>query len=97
MRVVDGGGGAVPGTDQAPLVQEETECAPDDPPMIPLPFLPHLSRAAPFAHGMDQRDPLAVSPPSTVGAARKRVVHAVCVLKSRAKRVRSGPCGNHAR
>jgi hypothetical protein len=32
--------------------------------------------------------------PSTVGAATNRLVHAVCVFKSRAKRVRSGTWGN---
>ena len=53
MRVVDVGGGAVPGTHQAPLVQDETEFATDNPPMIALPLLADLGGAAPFPHGMD--------------------------------------------
>jgi hypothetical protein len=51
MRVVDVGGGAIPGTDQAPLVQDKTEFATDNPPMSTLPFLTQLGRAAPSRMG----------------------------------------------
>jgi hypothetical protein len=54
MRVVDVGGGTVPGTNQAPLIQDETELPAHNPPMITLPFLANLHGTAPFAHGVDQ-------------------------------------------
>lgn len=59
MRGVDVRRGAIPGTDQAPVVQDETELAPNNSSMIPLPLLAHLGGAAPFPHGMDQLDPIA--------------------------------------
>jgi len=40
MRVVDVGRSAIPGTNQAPLVQDETQLATHNPPMIALAFLP---------------------------------------------------------
>src|ERR671937_738379 len=59
MRVVDVGCRAVPGTNQPPLIQDETQFAPHNPPMIALPFFAHLRRAAPFPHRVDQLDPIA--------------------------------------
>jgi hypothetical protein len=73
MRVVDVGGGTILGTGQAPLVQDKTEFAADNPPMVPLPFLPNLGWAAPLTHGMDQLMPELSATPSTVGAAREHV------------------------
>ena len=67
LKIRGVGGGAVPGTDQAPLVQDGAQFAAHNTAMVTLAFLAHLG-----------------------GAARNRAVHAVCVLKSRAKRVRSG-------
>ena len=51
MRVVDIGGGTVPRTNQRPLVQDKTELASDDPPMIALAFLADLRWATPFRMG----------------------------------------------
>jgi hypothetical protein len=93
--VVDVGGGAVPGTHQAPLMQDETEFAAANPARMARPLLAALGWAAPFPHGVDHVDAVAVRPPKTVGAAQKRAVHAVWVFKSRATRVRSGTCGNN--
>src|SRR5438105_7443926 len=71
MRVVDVGCGAVPGTDQAPLVQDETEFAADNPAMIPFAFLPNLGRAASFPHGVNQLDAIAVSDAQHRGRSQK--------------------------
>ena len=60
MRVVDIGGGTVPRTNQPPLVQDKTELASDDPPMIALAFLADLRWATPFPHGVNQLNPVAV-------------------------------------
>jgi hypothetical protein len=60
MRIVDVGSRAVPGTNQAPLVQDAAELPAANPPMIALALLPYLGRAAAFPHGMDQLDPIAV-------------------------------------
>src|SRR5215471_10205973 len=61
MRVVDVGGDAALGTNPAPLIQDETEFAADNPAMIALPLLADLGGATPFPHGVDQLDPIAVS------------------------------------
>src|SRR5438477_8771473 len=71
MRVVDVGCGAVPGTDQAPLVQDETEFAADNPAMITFAFLPNLGRAASFPHGVNQLDAIAVSDAQHRGRSQK--------------------------
>ena len=60
MRVVDVGGGTVPGTHQPPLIQDETELPAHNPPMITLPFLAHLHDTAPFAHGVEQLDLISI-------------------------------------
>src|SRR5262247_1637505 len=60
MRIVDVGGGAIPRTDQTPLVQDKTKFPTDNPSMITLAFLANLGRAASFPHGMDQLDPIGV-------------------------------------
>ena len=71
MRVVDVGGGAVPGTHHAPLVQDEAELATNNPPMMALALLPNLGRAAPFPHGVDQRDPRGVRHAQHGGSSQK--------------------------
>ena len=98
MRVMDVGGGAVPRTDQPPWIQDEAEFASHNPPMITLAFLAHLRWAAPFPHGVDQLDAIAVSDTQHGGSGQKASgPRRVWVLKSRAKRVRSGTCGNNGR
>jgi hypothetical protein len=52
MRVLDIRYGADPGADQALLIQDETEFATYNPPMIALPFLANLGRATPFPDGV---------------------------------------------
>jgi hypothetical protein len=61
MRVVDIGGSAVPGTNLAPLIHDETEFAADNPAMIALPLRADLGGAAPFPYGVDHLDPIAVA------------------------------------
>ena len=56
MGVVHIGGGAVPGTHQAPLVQDEAELPADNPAMIALPLLAYLIGTPSFAHRVDQLD-----------------------------------------
>jgi len=56
------------------LVQQQAECAADHPAVIREAFAADLLEAAAFAHGVDQRDPLGVNAPSTVGAAKKTCV-----------------------
>src|SRR4029450_2931153 len=60
MRVMDIGRGTIPGTDQAPLVQDKAPLSPDNPPMITLAFLANLRWATPFPHGVNQLNPVAV-------------------------------------
>src|SRR5262249_31048687 len=60
MGVMDGGGGTVPRANHAPLVQNVTELAAHNPAMMTLPLLPNLRHAAPFPHGVDQLDAIAV-------------------------------------
>jgi hypothetical protein len=60
MRVMDIGCGVVPGANQPPLVQDKTQFAAHNPPMIALPFFANLSWAASFPHRVDQLDPIAV-------------------------------------
>ena len=71
MRVVDVGGGTVPGANQAPLVHDETELATDNPPMIAQALLADLGGAAPFAHGVDQLDPVGVRHPQHGGGSQR--------------------------
>ena len=49
----DIGGGTRPSHDQAPLVEQQTEVAPDNPAMIGEAFAADLLRAAAFAPGVD--------------------------------------------
>src|SRR5713101_89833 len=53
-------GGTVPPHDHAPLIAQQTACAPDHPAMIREAFAADLLRAAAFAHGVEQRDPRGV-------------------------------------
>jgi hypothetical protein len=48
------GRGTRPPHDQPPLIEEQTEFAPNNPAMVGQAFAPDLPRAAPLAHGMDQ-------------------------------------------
>src|SRR5216683_2018525 len=52
-----------PPHDQPPLVQQQTEFAPDNPPVIRHAFAADLLRAAALAHGVDQLDPIGVDDP----------------------------------
>src|SRR5437016_5325994 len=57
-RVIgDIGRGTGPPHDQAPLIEQQTEFAPDNPAMIGEPFPADLLGAAAFAYGMDELDP----------------------------------------
>src|SRR5215471_12362604 len=60
-RVIrDIGRGTGPPHDQPPLIEQQTEFAPDNPAMVGQAFAPDLLRAAPLAHGMDQLDAVGV-------------------------------------
>ena len=59
----DIGGGAIPHHDQPPLVQHQAEFAADNPAVIREPLTANLLRAAAFAHGMDQLNPIGVDDP----------------------------------
>ena len=63
MRVMDVRRRAVPGTDQAPLVQHHTPLTAHHLPMITVPCLANLVRAAPFPHRRDELSPVAVGAP----------------------------------
>ena len=52
--------GTFPRDHQPPLVQQQTEFAPDNPPVIRHAFAADLLRAATFPHGMDQLDAVGV-------------------------------------
>jgi hypothetical protein len=54
------GRGTRPPHDQPPLIEEQTEFAPDNPPVIREAFAADLLGAAAFAHGVDQLDPIGV-------------------------------------
>ena len=56
----DIGRGTVPPHHQAILVHQQTEFAPDNPPMVGQTFATDLLRAASFAHRVDQLDPRGV-------------------------------------
>src|SRR5215471_2425574 len=51
-------GGTVPRHDEPPLIQHETQFAPDNPPVIREAFAADLLGTAAFAHGVDQLDPV---------------------------------------
>jgi hypothetical protein len=53
-------GGTRPPHDQPPLIEQETEFAPDNPAMIREAFATNLLRAAPFPHRVDELDPIGV-------------------------------------
>src|SRR5215475_10206028 len=57
------GGGTVPPHDQPPLVQQQTEFAADNPPMVGEAFPADLLRAATLAHGVDELDAVGVNDP----------------------------------
>ena len=52
-----------PPHDQPPLIEQQTEFAADNPAMIGEPFAADLLRAAAFAHGVNQLDPIGVDDP----------------------------------
>ena len=51
VRVVDIGGGIIPGIDRALLIQDKTQLAVNNPPLIALPFLANLRGAPPSCIG----------------------------------------------
>ena len=57
----DIGRGTVPSHNQPPLVEQQTEFAPDNPAMVRHAFPADLLRAAPFTDGMDQLDAVGVT------------------------------------
>ena len=60
-RVIrDIGGGTRPPHDQPPLIEQQTQFAADNPPVIREAFPADLLGAAAFAHGMDQLDAIGV-------------------------------------
>ena len=54
------GGGTRPPHDQPPLIEQQTEFAPDDPAMIGEPFPTDLLRAAAFADGVNELDAIRI-------------------------------------
>src|SRR6185295_4902966 len=56
----DIGRGTVPPYHQAILVEQQTEFAADNPPMVGEAFPANLLGATAFTHGMDQLDPIGV-------------------------------------
>ena len=56
----DIGSGACPPHDQPPLIEQQTEFAPDNPAMIGEAFAVHLVGTPAFAHEVDQLDPIGV-------------------------------------
>ena len=64
QRVIrDIGGGTCPPHDQPPLIEQQTEFAPDNPAMIREAFAADLPRAAALAHGVDQLEAIGVDDP----------------------------------
>jgi hypothetical protein len=59
----DIGRGTLPRDHQPPLIEQQTQFAPDDPAMVREAFAADLLRAAAFAHGVDQLDPIGVNDP----------------------------------
>src|SRR6266446_1377027 len=57
------GGGTRPPHDQPPLIEEQTEFAPNNPAVIGEAFAANLLRAAALAHGVDQLDAIGVDDP----------------------------------
>jgi hypothetical protein len=57
------GGRTVPRHNELPLIEQQTEFAPDNPAMIGEAFAADLLRAAAFAHGVDQLDAVGVNDP----------------------------------
>jgi len=71
-RVIrDIGGGTCPPHDRPPLIEEQTEFAPNNPAMVRQAFTADLVWAVAFAHGVDALNAIGVNPSSTVGAAKK--------------------------
>ena len=58
--ICDIGRATVPPHHQAILVQQQTECTPDNPAMVGEAFAPDLLGATAFAHGVEQLDPRGV-------------------------------------
>jgi hypothetical protein len=56
-------GVTVPPHDQPPLIEQQTEFAPDNPPMVGEAFPANLLRAATFTDGMDQLNAIGVNDP----------------------------------
>ena len=54
------GGGTLPRHDQPPLIEQQTEFAPDNPAMIGKAFAADLLGATAFADGVDQLDAVGV-------------------------------------
>ena len=54
------GTSTVPGHDQAEMIEQHAKFAPDNPAMIRFSFAPNLPTAAPFAHGMQQFNAIAI-------------------------------------
>src|SRR5213594_587818 len=67
----DIGGGTRPPDDQPPLIEQQTQFAPDDPAVIGEAFAADLLRAAALAHRWISSMPYVSMTPSTVGAAKK--------------------------
>src|SRR5712691_3326585 len=56
----DLGGGTRPPYDQPPLIEQQTQFAPNNPPMVGEDFAANLSGTPAFAHRVDQLDPIGV-------------------------------------
>ena len=97
MRIVDIGCRAIPRTDEAPLVQDETEFPTDNPAMVTLAFLANLRRAAAFPQGVDQLDPIGVRHAQHRGSGQKPRGPRRVRLEEPCQAVRSGTCGNNDR
>ena len=93
----DDGRGARPPHDQPPLIEEQTEFAADNPPVIQHTFAANLLGATAFAHGVNEFNPISVDDPKHRRGGQEDLRPVVMGLQGRKSRVRSGSRGNNAR
>jgi len=87
---------AVPGHDQAQVMEQQTELAPNNPAMVGFAFAPDLLGTAPFAQRMEQFDPVAIHHPQDRGRGQKRL-RALALNDKETKEARAlGQGGKHA-
>src|SRR6267143_1076919 len=67
------GSRAIPGHHQTHVIEQQAELTADNPAMVGFAFAPNLQGTAPFAHGMEQFDPIAVHYAQDRGGGQKCV------------------------